>query len=317
MAELKKWELSIQAASNKYHRVAAVDSLHWAQEKIFVTDILRKSRDLQAAIPETVTTAILQAGTMGLSYNPSKKHCYMIPRKLKRGDDQSPIIAYASPSYMGMIYIASDVGAIVSGSATIVFDSEVKNGKFVMRGPFQEPIHEQCVMASDRTEAKAVGVYCIVKFHSGDIRVEYMDRQEIMLVKSMSENPGGLMWTKFWTEGWKKAVWRRAMKTVQQFSPNGQHGRIIETTKVLDTYESIDTQGHLIEQQPANVITEAQFKELSNMIPGCGVPLERITKAFSVESLDKLPANRFSECRDRISAAKSIKDGAKPVPSSN
>lgn len=57
-----------------------------------------------------------------------------------------------------------------------------------------------------------VGAYSIAKTSDGFIHIEIMSKEDVMKVKSKSNNQTGLMWTEFEEEGYKKSVIRRGYK---------------------------------------------------------------------------------------------------------
>lgn len=196
---------SILTASRTFHNVIPADSdIKWGTEKIFASDLMRKNANLRECEPESQVSAILQAGSMGLTLNPAAGECYLIPRAIKKGSDFK--IAYASPSYRGLIKTAVDSGSILYGVAEVVYSKD----KFQYYGKTKAPLHIVDVMKSRGTP---VGAYALAKLPNGETIPEWMDKAAIMAVKAKSDNPNGLMWTDFWTQGWCKAVLRRAQKT--------------------------------------------------------------------------------------------------------
>ena len=60
-----------------------------------------------------------------------------------------------------------------------------------------------------------IGVYAIFREAGGPVlHREVLDRAEVEKIKSQSKQQNGLLWTKFWTEAWKKVAVRRGIKTV-------------------------------------------------------------------------------------------------------
>lgn len=72
--------------------------------------------------------------------------------------------------------------------------------------------HEPPPLGEDR--GKPVGAYAIFRRGSEILHREVMDVKEIEVVKAQSRQQGGLLWTKFWGEAWKKTVVRRGIKTI-------------------------------------------------------------------------------------------------------
>ncbi|MGE0699089.1 MAG: recombinase RecT [Hyphomicrobiaceae bacterium] len=97
----------------------------------------------------------------------------------------------------------------------IIIDADVVHEKdrFVRRGgdaPCLE--HEPPMLGQDR--GKPVGAYAVFRQGNEVLHREIMDAAQIADVRAQSRNKDGLMWTKFWTEAWKKTVIRRGVKTV-------------------------------------------------------------------------------------------------------
>lgn len=97
----------------------------------------------------------------------------------------------------------------------MVIDAQVvyANDRFVWRqgdAPCIE--HTPAPLGKDRGDG--VGVYAIFKIGDQILHREVMDVPTINAIKGQSRQQGGLMWTKFWTEAWKKCAIRRGIKTV-------------------------------------------------------------------------------------------------------
>ena len=73
--------------------------------------------------------------------------------------------------------------------------------------------HSPHMPLSERGEP--VAVYAIFRQIGGEIlHREVMDAGMVAAVRAQSKAPDSLMWKKFWTEGWRKAVIRRGIKSV-------------------------------------------------------------------------------------------------------
>lgn len=97
----------------------------------------------------------------------------------------------------------------------MVIDAQVvyANDEFVwVQGDEPRLEHRPAPLGSDRGDM--IGCYAIFKVDGVVLHREVMDKKEIEKVRSCSRNQNGLMWTKFSTEGWRKTVIRRGIKTV-------------------------------------------------------------------------------------------------------
>lgn len=232
MKELTTWDAAIKAVAPRYRNAAASEDLSWAQEKIHAMSVVAGSKGLKECTPTSIYSAVLQAASMGLTLNPVKGHCYLIPRAVKKGSQTK--IAYASPSYKGLIHLAVTGGLVRFLRAEVVFEAD----KFEYRGPVDKPVHIPTIKPGERVEAKAIGVYAVAKTVDGDWLAEYVDRATVQRIRQMSDFPGGTMWhpDKLWTEGWKKAAIRRMAKTVPELAGTPQ---IEAAAAVMDAFEGL------------------------------------------------------------------------------
>lgn len=98
----------------------------------------------------------------------------------------------------------------------IIIDAQVVNKNDIFRrqqGDDPKIIHEPTELDSD--PGPLIGCYAIFKREDGTIlHREVMRAKEVTTARDQSRASDSLMWTKFETEGWKKTVIRRGIKTV-------------------------------------------------------------------------------------------------------
>ena len=245
-----------RSAQSRFHHVATDDSLKWAQEKAFFLKHLQTNPKLQLCTSESLANAILEAGAMGLTMNPLKRFIYIIARReRKRGKTESwkdyekkvPFIAYASPSYMGLVDSALRSGYVMQIAAEIVF----KNDRFSYSGPFAMPRHESVTEAQYRKFIHASGCYAAAVLKHGGVQSTYLDSEEISRIRDMSEQPDAAMWNPqhLWTEGWKKATIRRLWKTL----PRTDSMAAIESQ--MNTFEGV---AHTVDDNPLSDVVKAE-----------------------------------------------------------
>lgn len=129
-----------------------------------------------------------------------------------------------------------------------------ENDEFLQEfGDNPKIVHKPPKLGQDR--GKAVGVYAIIKLPDGHMYREVMDVETVESIKSMSKNANGLMWGKFWTEGWRKSCLRRLTKRVPM--PEDVRG-VIESEdldiNLEDEPKPTDVKPKLIEQIPARTL---------------------------------------------------------------
>jgi recombinational DNA repair protein RecT len=317
LAVLEKAVLTPQLA-RLYSRIKANENLHFAQEKIFFLDMLHRSaqegRDfgIHNATPESLSEAFRQAASIGLSFNPQLGHVYLIPRKAKKNDPKSPLIAYASPGYRGLLHLAVLGGAIKYGRAEVVYERD----HFRYFGPTTAPefISGGSATVNSLTVKRGakVGVFCHAKTIDGDDLCDMMDAAAIAKVRNKSEMKDGLMWTTFEEEGWKKAILRRASKTWPRAASSALLQRAVE---ILNDNEGIAMPG----DEPPDVvklISDEQINNLHATLTEAGATnadkwLEALARLFGCAVIADLPADRFDEAKIRLAdKIKTIKEKA-------
>ena len=107
----------------------AGDYLDWGKERHFAGQLL-SANDFTTKVamnnPSSVISAITNLSATGLSLNPATKYAYLVPREGKICLDIS---------YMGLVKIATDSGAIRWVKAEPVYS----NDKFTYKGVSTEP----------------------------------------------------------------------------------------------------------------------------------------------------------------------------------
>lgn len=216
-------ELNLALSSTYRHAAGGV--LEWKAEKAFFEAQIKRNPKISCAVnnrvPATVESlklAVRECAAMGLSMSPNAQLVYFIPRKarkMKPGESKQdyenvPIIVTATPSYRGLAYSAMNYAGAEQVAAEVVFAAD----QFEYRGPIQEPLHIPTLDNTKRHEGVAIGVYAVVRMNGGTYRCEYTDAPTVQKIRQLSDFPNGLMWTKLWTEGWRKVPIRRICKTV-------------------------------------------------------------------------------------------------------
>ena len=82
-----------------------------------------------------------------------------------------------------------------------------------------EPRLEHTPAGLGNQRGEPIGAYAIYRIDGVIVHREVMDRDQILTVRSKSKNPEGMLWTTFWTEGWRKTVIKRGFKSVPVGEP--------------------------------------------------------------------------------------------------
>lgn len=167
-----------------------VNGIEFEREKGFALQILG-GNDFIGRIalsnPDSLKNAVTNIAAIGISLNPASKQAYLVPRKGAICLDIS---------YLGLMHIAQQSGAIQWGQTKIVRE----NDEFELQEVGKAPIHKHKPFAKDRGDV--VGVYCVVKTDTGDFLVETMTIDEVFDIRDRSE-----AWKAFKKDNSKKCPW--------------------------------------------------------------------------------------------------------------
>lgn len=234
MSTAQHFAVIAKPIANQFRHVAP-QSLDWASEREFLyAQIFRQGNEaviemVERGVEETIESirrAARSSAAMGLTMNPTAALVYFIPRRARKRnsdlhpEDKSeadykrnvPWIITATPSYRGLAYVCTHYAGFAAVVSEVVYKGDPLKE---YHGPLEAFRHQPTLELAQRIEKEALGAYAMF-VKPGMVRTEYVDATTIGLVRGMSDNPGGLMWTKFWTEGWRKVAVRRGAKLAMQ-----------------------------------------------------------------------------------------------------
>ena len=192
-------------AARESFDLARVDvGLNFEREAGFAIQHLGKNKysmDTAMANRQSVFDAVVNIAAMGRSLNPALKEAYLVPRDGRICLDIS---------YIGLLAIAQESGAILWGQARLVHAQDT----FELQGFDAPPRHNYNPFSKDRGEI--VGVYVVVKTPSGDYLTDTMSIEEVYAIRDRSsawKNSKSGPWKTDEGEMIKKTVIKRAYKT--------------------------------------------------------------------------------------------------------
>jgi recombination protein RecT len=195
--------------------------LNWEQECLFAKQQIMKSDGYSLKVaqgnPASLKNAICNISAIGISLNPALAHAYLVPRGGAICLDVS---------YRGLVYLATQCGAIQWAKAELVY----ANDEFTWNGIMDAPEHKANPFA-DRGEV--TGGYCLAKLPDGSIMTDVMSRAELDKIKNTSKAKDG-PWKNWETEMQKKSLIKRASKS---FPQTGDRKRIDTAIEVINEHE--------------------------------------------------------------------------------
>lgn len=269
--------------------------LQWAAEKQYALNILRKNDYLRTCAPESFAAAMLDVAFTGLSLSPTLGLAYLIPYK---GELQF------KPSYKGLQQLVYKAGTVISAQAVLVREGDSFQVQTINN---RRVIHH---VEHAKPGAKTIAAYAILKYSNGGEHVEVMLASELAAVERQAKAvpKGGAVWDSPWRgEMEKKAVLRRALK----HAPLDDGGRMERALQVADKYDAIDFEPAPPEKEEpqALLISDEQQLEAHALLTEGGLTsqqadgwLAKMAEAMGCKTFSDLPADRFTEAKDRLAA---------------
>lgn len=176
-----------------------------------VISAVRQNPEIFQASIRSIMGAIVRAAQDGLVPDGKEGHIAVYSTKVSKGGqpDKWEKRAQWNPMAAGLRKRLRELDGIIANSEVVH-----ENDHFIWHQGDEPKIeHEPARLGQDR--GKMIGAYCIYKREDGTIlHREVMDYSQIEKTREQSKAKDSLMWTKFASEGYRKSVLRRGVKTV-------------------------------------------------------------------------------------------------------
>lgn len=177
MSQIQRIENEVYALAPRFDEVLSDKAMNFEAEAGFAMQIMQANEFLSKIAMSNLPSlhaAIINVASIGVSLSPAKKQAYLVPRKGKICLDIS---------YMGMMHLAQQTGAIQWGQAYIVRD----NDQFELRGVDEAPLHKYSPFDGEEKRGQIVGAYIVIKTDSGDYLTHCMTIADIYKIRDASE----------------------------------------------------------------------------------------------------------------------------------
>lgn len=249
----------------------------WEKESQFAMQALQQNNYLAGVAQKNLASlqnSIVNVASVGISLNPANKHAYLVPRDGR---------VCLDISYMGLLHLAVQSGAIEWGQAKIVYE----NDYYENNGIDKAPTHKQKTFGD---KGAIVGVYCTVKLPSGDYLTEEMDIDAINKTRQSSKAGKG-PWQNWFEEMARKTVVKRAAKYWPTCS------QISSAINVLNEHEGLGDpyEPSLVESGDADSFIDSEQKEtIKTKIAETGADEALFLNFFKIAELQDLPKSKYS-----------------------
>ncbi len=233
-------------------------AMNYGQECGFAVMAIQDNPYLLTCTQDSLQSAVINVALTGISLNPALKYAYLVPRK--KGTEMRAVLDI---SYMGMIKILTDAGAVKSVSADVVHEHD----HFRYSQGSKPMLEHKPDLMKDR--GQPFGAYAIAYFRDGGFQFEVMAKPEIEKVRATSESwkkedtRQYSPWEKWSDEMWKKTVMKRLFKVLPKTKFNDQLITALSKEHENELADLADTSGRMdsIFEEAEEVTTVEPVKE--------------------------------------------------------
>ena len=178
----------MEAQKPIFAKVCADPSIEFDREASFAMQSLGANDYLMSTALKnkaSLQNAITNVAAIGISLNPASKQAYLVPRDGK---------VCLDISYMGIMHLAQQTGAIKWGQAVIVRAQD----EFSLNGIDQPPTHKYNAFDAVEKRGEIVGVYVVVKTDTNDYLTHAMPISKVNEIRDRS-----VAWKAYQSKGTK------------------------------------------------------------------------------------------------------------------
>lgn len=215
---------------------AGLDKATIQKELSFAVQAVNKSPQLSKCDIKSILGAVLNVANIGLSLNPAKKECYLIPRWNSRTKSLEAVL---EPSYIGLYNLAISEGVVLAINTQLVY---VNDQLEVDLADTVTPIKHKVDPLSDRGAIK--GCYSVATLSDGSKQPELMSLEELHRIRETSEGYKAYIAKKVksctWVEHEGEMMRKTVLKRITKYLPKESGDKLQEAIQ-------LDNQGYKCE----------------------------------------------------------------------
>lgn len=289
----------VYAVAEDFDRVLSNSDISFQREAEFAVQHLQANsylRDVALENAASIQNAVVNVAALGISLNPAKKHAYLVPRQVDRKRAVTLDI-----SYLGMIHIALESGAVEWVQAKLVYEGD----EYENQGLTLPPLHKYNAFGRNRSsEAGFVGVYVVAKLPNGEYLTHEMDAESVVAIKNRSESVKAGK-SSPWKTDFGEMTKKTAVKQASKYWP--KNGRLAQLIHHMDTSgEGIDFDAEKAAGGPPSDIAIG-FVESAHGIAAATTakdmqePWSQLSAAIKAAvTANRIPAAVFQQCKQII-----------------
>lgn len=186
----------------------------FVEEATHLLNMVHATPSLKECTGASIQQVLVSVASTGLSLNPVLKLAYVIPRNIKVKTPGQPDRwekrASVEPSYMGLMKLATDSGAVRNFEVHEVYQGDDFEFDIVEKRP---RVHKP-YWTVGHSRGKLIGVYGFAVLADGTMIPEHMGADELAKIQSKSDNAGGSVYTDWQGEMARKSLVKRLQKYI-------------------------------------------------------------------------------------------------------
>jgi recombination protein RecT len=211
---------------------------------------------------------VLNISNIKLSLNPAAKECYLIPRWNGMSKMMECVL---EPSYVGLVKLLTDAGSIKGMSCNLVYEGDTFSIDLATN--VKPVVHSPSLSKSKR--GNVIGAYALATFSDNSRQVEWMDIEDINVIRERSETYKAFVDGKIksctWVTDYGEMARKTVIKRIYKYLPRTEKMKIVDEAIKIDNtdYSASEKQLDLIsslletssydEDQRDNIRHEMQF----------------------------------------------------------
>lgn len=184
------------------------------EEATHLLQLVQNTPSLKECTGQSIQGVLVAIASTGLSLNPVMKLAYVIPRNIKVKSPGKPDAwekrAMVEPSYMGLMKLATDSGAVRNFEVHEVYQGDEFEFDIVEKRP---RVHKP-YWTVGHSRGKLIGVYGFAVLADGTMIPEHMGADELAKIQSKSDNASGSVYTDWQGEMARKSLVKRLQKYI-------------------------------------------------------------------------------------------------------
>ncbi len=296
--------------------------LDFNREVGFAKDLVLRgnsSEKLRKANPATLVATIRNIASVGLTLNPIKQHCTIVPRW---NFDSGEFEAHYMPMYRGLVHLGTQAG-VQDIVVEVVYSADEFTVERTDKG--DEYRHKIAFAVERETDGnKFQGVYVAARMPgSGKMKVEWIPSKDIYKMRANSDSykdkEGKIRenspWVVWFDEQAKKSALKRASKRWEEaIQPNeywNAFQQAVSDDNTLERGRTFDGEATDVTDRggkKVELLSPAQVGQVEAAFSKAKVRVARILTAYNVRALGEIPAEKFEELMERAATAQKALD---------